>query len=243
MAVHVNGRVCAMDALQEIADEHGLEVYEDSAQALGAKLDGRAAGTFGRWAAFSFYPSKTHGCFGDAGALVTDDDDLAATVRAMRNHGAGADKKLSPDCAIWGTNARLDNIQAAILAFKLGWYQQTIERRRAIAGRYNSAFSGLAAMKLPPARDSDAHHFDIFQNYEVRCHRRDALREHLASRGIGTIVQWGGVPIHRFRELGFTQHLPRTDRLFEGALLLPMNHLLSDEQVDAVIEAVQDFYA
>jgi dTDP-4-amino-4,6-dideoxygalactose transaminase len=243
MAVHVNGRVCAMDALQEIADEHGLEVYEDSAQALGAKLDGRAAGTFGRWAAFSFYPSKTLGCFGDAGALVTDDDDLAATVRAMRNHGAGADKKLSPDCAIWGTNARLDNIQAAILAFKLGWYQQTIERRRAIAGRYNSAFSGLAAMKLPPARDSDAHHLDIFQNYEVRCDRRDALREHLASRGIGTIIQWGGVPIHRFRELGFTQHLPRTDRLFEGALLLPMNHLLSDEQVDAVIEAVQDFYA
>jgi dTDP-4-amino-4,6-dideoxygalactose transaminase len=243
MAVHVNGRVCAMDALQEIADEHGLEVYEDSAQALGAKLDGRAAGTFGRWAAFSFYPSKTLGCFGDAGALVTDDDDLAATVRAMRNHGAGADKKLSPDCAIWGTNARLDNIQAAILAFKLGWYQQTIERRRAIAGRYNSAFSGLAAMKLPPARDSDAHHLDIFQNYEVRCDRRDALREHLASRGIGTIVQWGGVPIHRFRELGFTQHLPRTDRLFEGALLLPVNHLLSDEQVDAVIEAVQDFYA
>lgn len=243
MAVHVNGRVCAMDVLQEIADEHGLEVYEDSAQALGAKLDGRAAGTFGRWGAFSFYPSKTLGCFGDAGALVTNDDELAATVRAMRNHGAGEDKKLGSGCPVWGTNARLDNIQAAILAYKLSWYQQTIERRRAIADRYNNAFSGLAGMKLPPAPSLDPSHFDIFQNYEVRSDRRDALREHLASRGVSTIVQWGGVPIHKFRNLGFTQRLPLTDRFFEGALLLPINHLLSDEQVDAVIDAVRDFFA
>src|SRR5579884_2575388 len=127
MAVHVNGRVCAMDALREIADEHGLEIYEDAAQALGAKLGGRAAGTFGCWPAFSFYPSKTLGCFGDAGALVTDDDRIADAVRAMRNHGAGADKRISPDCSLWGTNSRLDNIQAAILAFKLGWYDEVIE--------------------------------------------------------------------------------------------------------------------
>src|SRR6185312_11532733 len=86
MVVHVNGRVCAMDEILAIAERHGLQVFEDAAQALGARLDGRPAGRFGAWGAFSFYPSKTLGCLGDAGALVTDDDDLARRVRAMRNH-------------------------------------------------------------------------------------------------------------------------------------------------------------
>ena len=242
MAVHVNGRVCDMDSLQAIADEHSLEIYEDAAQALGAMLDCRPVGTFGRWAAFSFYPSKTLGCFGDAGALVTDDDEVADAVRAMRNHGAGADKRISGDCALWGTNARLDNIHAAILAFKLGWYDKVIERRREIAARYDQAFRDIRELQLPPAPADDQRHFDIFQNYEIRCHCRDALKEHLADRQIGTIVQWGGTPLHHFRALGFTQHLPRTDRFFDTALLLPMNHLLADEQVDAVIEAVEEFF-
>ena len=94
MAVHVNGRLCATDQIQAIADEHGLAVYEDAAQALGATLDGKPGGCWGAWGAFSFYPSKTLGCFGDAGALVTDDDALAERVRAMRNHGAGSDKAI-----------------------------------------------------------------------------------------------------------------------------------------------------
>jgi dTDP-4-amino-4,6-dideoxygalactose transaminase len=242
MAVHVNGRVCDLTAIQVIAAEHHLEIYEDAAQALGATLDGRPAGSFGRWAAFSFYPSKTLGCFGDAGALVTDDDRVADAVRAMRNHGAGADKRISPDCSLWGTNSRLDNIQAAILAFKLGWYDEAIERRREIAGRYHDALRGIPELHLPPPPGADQRHFDIFQNYEIRCACRDALRDQLADRQIGTIVQWGGVPLHQFRALGFTQQLPLTDRFFETAMLLPMNHLLSDEQVEAVIEAVQEFF-
>lgn len=242
MAVHVNGRVSAMDALRRIADEHGLEIYEDAAQALGAKLDGRAAGSFGRWGAFSFYPSKTLGCFGDGGALVTNDDELAETVRAMRNHGAGADKSIAADCSVWGTNARLDNLQAAILAYKLGWYCEAIERRRLIASCYDQAFRDIAALQLPTGPASDERRFDIFQNYEIRCERRDELRAHLASRDIGTIVQWGGIPLHHFRALGFMQQLPRTDRFFGTCLLLPMNHLLSDEQVDAVIDAVLEFF-
>jgi dTDP-4-amino-4,6-dideoxygalactose transaminase len=243
MAVHVNGRVSCMDALADIAKVHGLEVYEDAAQALGATLDGRQAGTFGRWGAFSFYPSKTLGCFGDAGALITDDDALASTVRAMRNHGAGSDKTLPADCALWGTNARLDNLHAAILSFKVDWYGEAIERRRAIAERYDAAFSPIAGLALPPAPSSDERHFDIFQNYELCCEERDALRAHLADQHIGTIVQWGGVAIHQFRALGFTQQLPRTDAFFRRSLLLPMNHLLSDAEVDTVIAAVLDFFA
>lgn len=243
MAVHVNGRVSRMDALREIADEHGLALYEDAAQALGATLDGRQAGSFGRWGAFSFYPSKTLGCFGDAGALVTDDDELAAEVRAMRNHGAGPDKAIPTNCSSWGTNARLDNLHAAILSFKIEWYDEAVARRRSIAGRYDAAFSGIARLVLPPAPSTDERHFDIFQNYELCCDDRDALRAHLAERQIGTIVQWGGVAIHQFRGLGFTQNLPRTDAFFRRSLLLPMNHLLSDAQVDAVIGAVEEFFA
>jgi dTDP-4-amino-4,6-dideoxygalactose transaminase len=243
MPVHVNGRVCDMDTIMEIADEHGLAVYEDAAQALGAGYGGRMAGTFGRWGAFSFYPSKTLGCFGDAGALVTDDDAIAETVRAMRNHGAGDDKVIAPDIAAWGTNARMDNLHAAILLDKIGWYDTAVARRREIARRYHEAFSAIDALDLPPAPDAKGPWFDIFQNYEMCCDDRDALREHLSWRGIGTIVQWGGTGVHRFRGLGFTQSLPRTDRFFARSLLLPMNHLLDDRQVEAVIGAVKSFFA
>jgi len=243
MAVHVNGRVCAMPALSAIAAEHGLDLYEDAAQALGARLDGRPAGRFGAWGAFSFYPSKTLGCFGDAGALVTDDDALADRVRAMRNHGAGHDKAIPRDIAIWGTNARLDNLQAAILAYKLAWYGEAIGRRRAIAARYHLAFAGIAALDLPPAPDADPRHFDIFQNYEICCDGRDALRAHLAAARIGTIVQWGGTGLNHFANLGLGRSLPATDRFFGRSLLLPMNHLLTDDQVDLVIAAVRAFFA
>jgi dTDP-4-amino-4,6-dideoxygalactose transaminase len=144
--------------------------------------------------------------------------------------------------AIWGTNARLDNLHAAILDYKLGWYSEAIARRRAIAARYHDAFATIDALDLPPAPD-DPRRFDIFQNYEICCDRRDALRAHLAAAGIGTIVQWGGVGLHRFVSLGFDQHLPETDRFFARALLLPMNHLLDDRQVGAVIAAVRGFFA
>lgn len=243
VAVHVNGRVCDMTAIHAIAADHGLLIFEDAAQALGATFLGTPAGRHGKWGAFSFYPSKTLGCFGDAGALVTDDDAIAETVRAMRNHGAGPDKVIPHDCAIWGTNARIDNLHAAILTYKLGWYDQAIARRRAIATRYHEAFRDLSAFDLPPAPDSDPQRYDIFQNYEICCDRRDELRTHLASLGIGTIVQWGGTGIHQFRNLGLERLLPRTDRFFARSLLLPMNHLLSDAQVDCVIDGVRAYFA
>ena len=243
LAVHVNGRVCAMDQIVAIAAEHGLPVYEDAAQALGARLDGRAAGAFGVWGAFSFYPSKTLGCFGDAGALITNDDALAQAVRALRNHGAGPDKVIPRDCAVWGLNARMDNLHAAILDYKLTYYDEAIERRRAVARRYDQAFAPIAALDRPPGPDADPRRFDVFQNYEVCCDDRDGLRAHLAAQGVGTIVQWGGIGLHQFHGLGFSQAAPRTDRFFARSLLLPMNHLLSEAQVAHVIGAVRGFFA
>ena len=175
--------------------------------------------------------------------LVTNDDGIAAAVRAMRNHGAGPDKSIANDITAWGTNARLDNIHAAILGYKLTYYAEAIECRRAIATRYHDAFSDITALDLPPAPGADPRYFDIYQNYEMCCDARDGLRAHLSSHGIGTIVQWGGTAIHQFRGLGFTQELPKTDRFFQRSLLIPMNHILTDAQVGAVIDRVRDYFA
>ncbi len=242
MMVYVSGTVCDMDAIRAIADEHSLPIFEDAAQALGARFGGTMAGRFGQWAAFSFYPSKTLGCFGDAGALVTDDDEIAARVRASRNHGAGPDKAISEDCDTWGTNSRMDNIHAAILVEKLGWYDEAIARRREIALQYHDSLSDLSGLQLPPRPGEDPRRFDIFQNFDICCERRDELKEHLATHGIGTIVHWGGIGLHRFRNLGLGGSLPNTDRFLDRALLLPMNHVLRDDQVLRTITAVRSFF-
>jgi len=241
MPVHVNGRMADIDAIGEVARRHNLLVVEDSAQALGAKLRGQAAGTAGVWGCFSFYPSKVLGTFGDAGALVTNDDALAEKVVRMRNHGANADKSIEKDNTVWGTNCRLDNIHAAILAYKMTWYGEAVARRRAIAARYHEGFRDLAGLALPPAPAAEADRFDVFQNYELEADRRDELRAFLAERGIGTIIQWGGLALHQMTGLGFTQRLPKTDLFFQRCLLLPMNHMLADDEVDYIIENVRAF--
>jgi dTDP-4-amino-4,6-dideoxygalactose transaminase len=241
MPVHVNGRMCQMDRIADIARRHHIEIFEDSAQAAGAKLDGAPAGGVGRWGTYSFYPSKTLGCFGDAGALVTNDDDIAETVRAMRNHGANEQKTIELDVSVWGTNCRLDNIQAAILNYKLTYYAEAINRRREIARAYHEGLKDIAALQLPPPPDA-GRYFDIYQNYELCTTQRDALKAHLAAQGVGTIVQWGGFGIHQLKNLGFTQSCPRTDRFFQESLLLPMNHILTEQQVHHVVASVRSFF-
>ncbi|HEU4654949.1 MAG TPA: DegT/DnrJ/EryC1/StrS family aminotransferase, partial [Steroidobacteraceae bacterium] len=129
MPVQLNGRVADMDALSSIAREHGLFIVEDSCQALGAKFKNRCAGTFGVAGSISFYPSKTLGAFGDAGAIITNDDALAEKLQILRDHGRGPDGNI----VTWGYNSRLDNVQAAILRIKLKQYDSYIARRRDIA--------------------------------------------------------------------------------------------------------------
>lgn len=242
MPVHVNGRMCNMAQIMLLAEKYGLKVFEDAAQALGAKFDGIPAGHFGEWATFSFYPSKTLGSFGDAGALVTQNSDIARKVVSMRNHGADENKVIATDIDLWGTNCRLDNLQAAILRYKLTTYDNAIRRRRAIALRYQKAFSTIPQLSLPPKPSEETVHFDIFQNYELRAQSRDELRKYLATNGVGTIVQWGGLALHQLNNLGLAQVLPETDAFFDECLLLPMNHMLTDDDVDYVIENVSSFY-
>jgi len=239
MPVHVNGRTCDMAALGVVADRHGLPLVEDAAQALGSEFRGRRAGTFGTFGTFSFYPAKVLGCFGDGGAVVTDDDEIGARLALLRDHGRNDAGKV----VAWGTNCRLDNLQAAILDLKFRTYDQDIARRREIARRYHAALADLPQLDLPPGPDAGGDHFDIYQNYELAADRRDELRAYLKDRGVGTIIQWGGSPVHSFAELGFDQTLPATERFFERCLMLPMNMSLGDDDVAYICDQVRAFYA
>ena len=238
MPVQVNGRTCDMDAIQAIAERHGLEVYEDAAQALGSKFKGRCAGTFGRFGTISFYPAKMLGCFGDGGAIFTNDDDLAREMGLLRDHGRNEQGRV----VAWGLNSRLDNLQAAVLDFKLKKYPQDIERRRKIAALYHAGLGDLDQVQLPPAPDADPRHFDVYQNFEMQADRRDELRAYLLERGIRTIIQWAGTPVHQFSELGCDVDLPRTDRFFERCMMPPMNTALSDDDVAYIVESIRSFY-
>jgi dTDP-4-amino-4,6-dideoxygalactose transaminase len=239
MPVQLNGRTVDMDAIGTLAREHGLFIVEDSCQALGSKFKGRCAGTFGIAGSISFYPSKTLGCFGDGGAVITNDDAVAEKVRILRDHGRGHDGNV----AMWGYNSRLDNVQAAILRIKLRRYDAYILRRREIATRYQQRLGDRRELLLPPAPDSHPDHYDIFQNYEIEAERRDELRAHLEARGVKTIIQWGGKVLHQFPKLGLGAPLPYAERMSHRYLLLPMNTALSDEDIEYICDSVEEFYA
>lgn len=239
LPTHLNGRTCDMDALRAIAEAHRLLIVEDAAQALGSKFKGQCAGTFGTAAATSFYPAKLLGSFGDAGAVFTNEDTVFDRLYQLRDHGRDRDGEV----ASWGRNSRLDNLQAAILDYKLKSYDRAVERRRALAAVYQERLGHLEPLRLPPAPNADPDHFDVFQNYEVEAERRDELRAFLKERGIGTAIQWGGKAVHQLVRLGFTQRLPYTEELFTRLLLLPMNTGLDDDDVEYVCEQIQAFYA
>lgn len=241
MPTQLNGRCCNMDEIQALADAHGLLVFEDSAQGLGARFKGRCAGTFGSFGTLSFYPAKLMGCFGDGGAVMTNDADVAYRLKLWRDHGRDDEGEVVG----WGTNARLDNLQAAFLNFRLTNYHEDMDRRREIAGMYDAGFSGHDKLYLPQG-PSDGDHYDVYQNYEMAAEDRDGLREYLGEKGIRTIIQWAGSPVHWFDNLGYGRDkftdLSKTDWFFDRCLMLPMHMALSDDDVNRVIETVLGYY-
>jgi Predicted pyridoxal phosphate-dependent enzyme apparently involved in regulation of cell wall biogenesis len=239
MPVQLNGRTASMDAICAIAEEYDLVIIEDAAQALGSRFKGRAAGSFGIAGTFSFYPAKLLGCFGDGGAVITNDDEMAKKISLLRDHG----RDKNGEVVTWGTNCRLDNVQAAILNLKLKTYEQDIVRRREIAAQYQEGLGEVEHLVLPPAPDSDSDHFDVYQNYEIEADRRDELQCYLKEHGIGTIVQFGGKAVHQY-PLGFEDvSLPYTEHLYKRALLLPMHTALSNDDIDYVCDSVIEFYS
>ena len=238
MPTQLNGRVCDMDKIMQIAKKHGLFVVEDSAQALGARYKGKHAGTFGLASTISFYPAKVLGCLGDAGAVLVNDKDLFNKVYQIHDHG----RSVEGEVMRWGRNSRLDNIQAAILGHKLKTYSSVIERRREIAQMYHDRLKDLEQLKLPPGPTENKDNFDVYQNFELEADNRDELKNFLSKKNIGTLIQWGGMGIHHFKQLGFNQVLPNTDQFFRRCIMLPMNIFISNDDIEYICETVISFY-
>jgi dTDP-4-amino-4,6-dideoxygalactose transaminase len=241
MPTQLNGRTGDMDLFRSVAERHRLLLLEDSAQGIGSRFKGRMAGSFGLAGVLSFYPAKVLGCLGDGGAVLTSDEALARELRQTRDHGRD---ETSGEVVRWGRNSRLDNLQAVVLSLKLEKVDEEIGSRRQLAARYRAALGDVSNVVLPPAPDGAAQpvHFDTFQNYEIEADDRDALRTHLSSRGVGTLIQWGGKGVHEFEALGLEASLPRTERMMRRSLMLPMNTSLTDDEVDYVAECIREFY-
>jgi hypothetical protein len=238
MPTQLNGRTADMDEAMKLSNEYGLKIVEDSCQALGAKYNNTQAGLFGICGSYSFYPSKTLGCFGDGGAVATNCDDAASFIRQLRDHGRDVSGKVTQ----WGYNGRLDNIQAAILLEKLSSYKENIERRREIASIYDDRLNQLSELQLPPAPNSDSKRFDIFQNYEIQANNRDHLRAYLSENGIGTIIQWGGWLLHQFDSLNMRTDIDYAHKFVSKYMMLPMNHMLRDDEIHYICDKVINFY-
>ncbi len=234
--VHLYGQAADLDAMVEIARRRGLALIEDCAQAHGALYRGRPLGTFGDAGAFSFYPTKNLGAYGDGGAVVTSNPAIAERVRRLRN-GGQADRYRHVDL---GVNSRLDELQAAVLRVKLRHLEHAVAERRALAARYDAELSGVTLPRELPGR----HH--AFHLYVVRHPRRDALMQHLAAAGVGSLVHYP-IPVHlqpAYAHLGIgAGSLPETERAANEVLSLPLYPGLPVSQQQAVIEAVNAFTA
>jgi len=236
LPVHLYGQPAAMLALLKIAQHYGLRVIEDCAQAHGARLDGRMAGTWGDAAAFSFYPTKNLGAFGDAGAVVTADPSIAERVRELRQYG-WRKRYIS---ATSGINSRLDAVQAAVLRVKLRVLDAGNARRRTIAGIYHKSLDELTAnLRLPTCRKGVEH---VYHQFVIRSTARDRLQGELRNAGIGTLIHYPE-PVHR--QPAYAHRLMHSD-LFHSeqaaahVLSLPMYPELEDNQVARVAETLHD---
>jgi dTDP-4-amino-4,6-dideoxygalactose transaminase len=238
MPVHLNGRICQMDRIQEIAGKHGLIVIEDACQGLGATFKGRGGGSFGLTGCFSFYPFKLLGCFGDGGAVTTDDPAIARAIVRLRYNG---EDRTTGEYHYHGYTALLDNIQAAVLSVKLPHLPAWIEHRRRMAELYRQQLSGIDGLTLPNFGGAD--YYETFQNYVVRTPMRDELRSWLREEGIETLVSWPK-PMWEHQALGLGPHrLPVTERICREVISLPMSSELTEQEVAITSNAVRAFFA
>ncbi len=251
MPVHLYGQCANMDRFDSIAKQHDAAVIEDAAQAFGAKWRDKKAGALGKAAAFSFYPTKNLSAYGDGGCVTTDDEDLAAHVRRLRNHGSR--QRYYHEEIGW--NSRLDAIQAAVLRVKLKHIDDWNQARRMLARRYQGLFIGaglvqsgeqLVSAHAPIAMLAtmpEAYH--IYHQYVVRAFRRDELRAFLTQQGIGTEIYYP-VPLHLqecFNYLAYKAgDLPESERASREVLALPIFPELREDEQQRVVAAIAEFY-
>jgi dTDP-4-amino-4,6-dideoxygalactose transaminase len=240
LPVHLFGQCAEMDAIREVADRHNLPVIEDAAQAIGAGYCERRAGAMGAVGCFSFFPSKNLGGAGEGGLMTTDDDDLAEKLRLLRVHG------MRPKYyhKVVGVNSRLDALQAAVLGVKLKYLDRWSDARRRNAEHYDKLFAeaGVEEVTTPAVRPNRRH---IFNQYTIRCSRRDELMDFLKRRGVGSEIYYPA-PLHLqecFAHLGYKPgDLPATERASRECLSLPIYPELTEEMRQYVVDKIAEFY-
>lgn len=232
--VHLYGQCAYTDKIGSLCKKYNLKLIEDNAQAHGCKFNGQKTGSLGDAAGHSFYPGKNLGALGDAGAVTTNDEVLAKTIRSLANYGS--QKKYVFQYT--GRNSRLDEIQAAILDVKLKHLDDDVVLRKSVAKRYIEGITN-SKITLPKVTDWNAHVFHIFT---VLCEQRDELQKYLEDKGIGTNIHYP-IPPHKqecYKEWN-CMSLPVTERIHREELSLPMSPCLSDEQIQFVIDCVNNF--
>ena len=237
MPVHLTGRVADMAPIMEVAERHGLRVVEDAAQSIGSRYDGRMSGSFGQLGCFSTHPLKNLNACGDGGFLTTDDEEIAASVRALRNHGLVTRETV----ARFGQVSRMDSLQAAILHFRAGRLDDTIERRRANAVLYRER---LDPERVFMAEDRERE-FNTYHTFVIQVDRRDELQAFLQAHGVGTAIHYP-VPIHlqpASADLGYRAgDFPVAERQAGRILTLPINQTLSPDDIIYVADRVNEFF-
>jgi dTDP-4-amino-4,6-dideoxygalactose transaminase len=234
--VHLYGQPADMDPLMEVARRRGIKVLEDACQAHGARYKGRRAGGIGDAAAFSYYPAKNLGAYGDAGSVVTSDENLAREMRLLRDHGQTS----KYEHAIEGYCARLDNLQAAVLRVKLAHLDEWNAQRRQVAAWYNERLADLPVIRPAVLEGAEP----VYHIYSIRTERRDLLRAFLMERGIGTGMHYP-VPLHltgAYSHMFRKGQFPATEQVVKEQLSLPMFAEMTQAQVDEVAGAISAFF-
>ncbi|SYZ73968.1 Pleiotropic regulatory protein [Candidatus Zixiibacteriota bacterium] len=235
--VHLFGRMVDMERIDEIARKHSLAVLEDACQAHGATFKGKPAGSYGTAGAFSFYPGKNLGAYGEGGAVVTSEKELARKIRMLRDHGS--EKKYFHD--IIGYNARMEGIQGAVLGVKLKYLEKWNRERNRVATKYREILKGIPI--VVPSETAD--YYQVYHLFVIETERRDALQQFLAESGVPTLIHYP-IPIHKqqaYLKAGFKPgHFPVTERLADQILSLPIYPELPDDQIEYVASKIREFF-
>ncbi|WP_323887374.1 DegT/DnrJ/EryC1/StrS family aminotransferase [Aeromonas veronii] len=236
LPVHLYGQLSPMPEIMRLAKQHNLLVLEDCAQAHGAEINGKRAGNWGDAAGFSFYPGKNLGALGDAGAITTNNDELAHILKALRNYGSH--KKY--ENLYQGVNSRLDEIQAAMLRVKLRYLEIETARRQQISQTYRYHINN-PLITLPQVNEELAHVWHLFV---VRCDNREALQQYLATKGVQTLIHYPIPPHKQQAYANYSQlKLPLTELIHSQVLSIPLDPTMSDEVIKQVIIAMNEFVA
>jgi len=235
--VHLNGYMADMPRIMEIAKKYGLIIIEDACQSLGSSIDGKKAGSWGLTGCWSFYPFKILGGYGDAGAITTDDPDVALFARRMRYNG---EDRENGEYYVHGFTCLLDNLQAAFLDVKLRHLPSWIKKRKQIAEHYKKAFSEIKDLMLPHYNNPGFDH--VYQNYVVRSKQGDEFSDYLMKNGVEVLIQFRK-PYYKHEALKLVDKgFPETEALSREVCSLPMNVELDDNEIEYVIKTVRSFY-